>query len=103
MNPVDLAKKDIAAEHDTVAKDDEIYRLNEMLQALNREKALLIGERSAMQKTIDRLKIQVRELSDQISVFNGKYAKVMEFIEKFDLKEKLDKFLHPIKNIKKHI
>ena len=32
----------------------------------------------------------------------GKYEKVMEFIEKFDLKEKLEKFLHPIKNIKKH-
>ena len=56
VNLVDLAKKEIAAEHDTAAKDDEIYRLNEMLQALNREKALLIGERSAMQKTIDRLK-----------------------------------------------
>ena len=99
---VELAKKELAAEHDTAAKDDEIYRLNEILQALNKEKALWTDERSGLHKTIDKLRAQVRGLTDQLSALKAKYDRVMEFIEKFDLKEKLDNFLHPIGNIKKH-
>jgi chromosome segregation ATPase len=99
---VELAKKELAAEHDTTEKDDQIYRLNEILQALNKEKALWTDERSALHKTIEKLRSQVRGLTDQLSALKAKYDKVMEFIEKFDLKEKLDNFLHPIKNIKKH-
>ena len=99
---VELAKKELATEHDTAVKDDEIYRLNEILQALNKEKALWTDERSALHKTIDKLKSQVRGLTEQLSVLKAKYVKVMEFIEKFDLKEKLDNFLHPIKNKTKH-
>lgn len=99
---VDLAKKQIADEHDTAEKDDEIYRLNELLQQLNKERALWKDERSALQKTIDSLKEQVRELSNSLNALKAKYDKVMQFIEKFDLKEKLDNFLRPVKNIKKH-
>ncbi len=47
---VKLAKKELAAEHDSAEKDDEIYRLNEILQALNKEKALWTDERSALHK-----------------------------------------------------
>ena len=99
---VELAKKELASEHDSSEKDDEIYRLNEILQALNKEKALWTDERSALHKTIDKLKSQVRGLTEQLSVLKAKYVKVMEFIEKFGLKEKLDNFLHPIKNKTKH-
>ena len=98
---VELAKKELAAEHDSAEKDDEIYRLNEILQALNKEKALWTDERSALHKTIEKLRSQVRGLTDQLSALKAKYGKVMDFIEKFDLKEKLNNFLHPIKNIKK--
>ena len=96
----DLAKKEIAAEHETDEKDDEIYRLNEQLQKLNKERVTWNTERSRLEKTIDGLRAQVRELSNSLSALKAKYAKVMEFVEKFDLKEKLDKFLHPIKNKK---
>lgn len=99
---VNLAKKQIADEHDTAEKDDAIYRLNELLQQLNKERALWRDERSALQKTIDSLKEQVRELSNSLNALKAKYDKVMQFIEKFDLKEKLDNFLHSLKNIKKH-
>ena len=99
---VTLAKKEIAAEHDSADKDNEIYRLNEILQALNKEKAIWADERSALHKTIDKLRAQVRGLTDQLSALKTKYDRVMDFIEKFELKEKLDNFLHPIKNIKKH-
>ncbi len=98
---VELAKKELAAEHDSAEKDDEIYRLNEILQALNKEKALWADERSALHKTIDKLRAQVRGLTDQLSALKAKYDRVMNFIEKFDLKEKLDNFLHPIINRKK--
>ena len=98
---VELAKKELAAEHDSAEKDDEIYRLNEILQVLNKEKALWTDERSALHKTIDKLKSQVRVLTDQLCALKAKYDRVMEFIEKFNLKEKLDNFLHPIKNRKK--
>lgn len=98
---VELAKKELAAEHDSADKDNEIYRLNEILQVLNKEKALWADERSALHNTIDKLRSQVRGLTDQLSALKTKYDKVMEFIEKFDLKEKLNNFLHPIKNRKK--
>ena len=99
---VSLAKKEIAAEHDSAEKDDEIYRLNDQLQKLNKERVTWNTERSRLEKTIDSLRTQVREMSNSLSALKAKYAKVMEFIEKFDLKEKLDKFLNPIKNMKKH-
>lgn len=99
---VELAKKELAAEHDSAEKDDEIYRLNEILQALNKEKALWADERSGLHKTIDKLRAQVRGLTDQLSALKAKYDRVMEFIEKFNLKEKLANFLHPIKNKKKN-
>lgn len=98
---VELAKKELAAEHDSAEKDDEIYRLNKILQALNKEKALWTDERSALHKTIDKLRAQVRGLTDQLSALKAKYDRVMEFVEKFDLKEKLANFLYPIKNRKK--
>ena len=97
----DLAKKEIAVEHDSAEKDDEIYRLNEQLQKLNKERVTWNTERSRLEKTIDGLRAQVRELSNSLSLLKAKYAKVMEFIEKFDLKEKLDKFLNPISKNKK--
>lgn len=99
---VDLVKKQIADDNDNAEKDDEIYRLNQLLQQVNKERALWKDERSAFQKTIDNLKWQVRELSDSLNSLKAKYNKVMQFIEKFDLKEKLDNFLHPIKKIQKH-
>ena len=98
---VELAKKELTAEHDSAEKDDEIYRLNEILQALNKEKALWTDERSALHKTIEKLRSQVRGLTDQLSALKAKYDRVMEFVEKFNLKEKLDNFLYPIKNKKK--
>jgi chromosome segregation ATPase len=96
----DLAKKQIVAENDNAPMVEEISDLKEQVKELQEEQAVWYDERSALRRTIDSLKAQVKELSNRLSVFKEKYNKVMEFIEKFDLKEKLDKFLHPIKNIK---
>ncbi len=94
---VELAKKELAAEHDSADKDNEIYRLNEILQVLNKDKALWKDERSALHKTIDKLRSQVIGLTDQLSVLKAKYDRVMQFIEKFNLKEKLYIFCIPSK------
>ena len=76
--------------------------MSEQVKELQKEQAAWKDERSALRKTIDGLKARVRELSSSLSAFKEKYNKVMDFIESIGLKEKLDAFLHPIKNIKKH-
>ena len=99
---VDLAKKEIAAEHDTAEKESEISRLTEQVHELQTEQQKWKDERSALRKTIDKLQAQVNRLTNEFSAIKMKYDKVMQFIESLDLKEKLDNFLHPINNTKKH-
>lgn len=44
----------------------------------------------------------MRGLTDRLFVLKAKYDRVMQFIENLGLKEKLDNFLPPITNTKKH-
>ena len=97
-----LAKKEIAAEHDTTEKDKKITHLTEQVHELQAEQIKWRDEHSALRKTIDKLQAQVRGLTDQLSAIKTKYDRVMQFIENLGLKEKLDNFLHPIKNKTKH-
>jgi chromosome segregation ATPase len=99
---VSIAKKEIAAEHDTSAKDEKINRLTEQVHELQAEQIRWRDERSALRKTIDKLQSQVRELTDRLFALKAKYDRVMQFIESLSLKEKLDNFLHPIKSKTKH-
>ncbi|MBO4865694.1 MAG: plasmid recombination protein [Ruminococcus sp.] len=99
---VDLAKKEIAAEHDTSEKLTEITRLTEQVHNLQAEQIKWRDERSALHKTIEKLQSQVNRLTNELSAIKAKYDKVMQFIENLGLKEKLDNFLHPIKNKTKH-
>ena len=98
----ELAKKQIAADNDNAAMVEEISDLREQVKELQEEQAAWYDERSALQRTIDTLKGKVSELSRQFEAIRDKYEKVMQFVEPLGLKEKLDKFLHPIKNINKH-
>ncbi|MBE6869667.1 MAG: recombinase [Ruminococcus albus] len=98
----DLAKKEIAAEHDTSAKDEKINQLTEQVHNLQAEQIKWRDERSALKRTIDKLQSQVSRLTNELATFKSKYDKVMQFIENLGLKEKLDNFLHPITNTKKH-
>ncbi len=98
----ELAKKEIAAEHDTSEKESQITRLTEQVHELQAEQQKWKDERSALKRTISNLKSQVSRLTDQLSAIKTKYDKVMQFIESLGLKEKLDNFLHPIKNKTKH-
>ena len=98
----ELAKKEIAAEHDTSEKESQITRLTEQLHELQAEQIKWHDERSALRKTVDNLKSQVSRLANELATFKAKYDKIMQFIESLGLKEKLDNFLHPINNTKKH-
>jgi len=98
----ELAKKEIAAEHDTSAKDEKINQLTEQVHNLQAEQIKWRDERSALKRTIDKLQSQVSRLTNELATFKSKYDKVMQFIENLGLKEKLDNFLHPITNTKKH-
>ena len=99
---VDLAKKEIAAEHDTSEKDEKITSLTKQVHELQAEQIKWRDERSALKQTIERLQSQIRRLTNDLATFKAKYERLMQFIENLGLKEKLDNFLHPIKNIKKH-
>lgn len=98
---ISLAKKEVAAEHDTAEKDEKITRLTEQVHELQTEQIKWRDERSALRKTIDKLQSQVSRLTNELAAFKAKYEMVIQFIESIGLKEKLDNFLHPI-NIKKH-
>lgn len=75
-----LRKKEIAAEHDTSAKDEKINRLTEQVHELQAEQLKWRDERSALRKTIDKLQSQVRGLTDQLSAIKTKYDKVMRLL-----------------------
>ncbi|EGC04154.1 plasmid recombination enzyme [Ruminococcus albus 8] len=98
----ELAKKEIAAEHDTSAKDEKINQLTEQVHNLQAEQIKWRDERSALKRTIDKLQSQVSRLTNELATFKSKYDKVMQFIENLGLKEKLDNFLHPVKSKTKH-
>ena len=99
---INLAKKEIAAEHETAEKDEKITSLTKQVHELQAEQINWRDERSAIKRTIERLQSQVSRLTNELNTFKAKYDRVMQFIESLGLKEKLDNFLHPIKNIKKH-
>ncbi len=49
-----------------------------------------------------RERLNVEKLKAEIEDWKKKYNKLMEFIESLNLKEQLEKFLHPVQNIIKH-
>ena len=102
-----LAKKQIAAESNE-------KKLNAKIKTLEQEKTQLTKEKEELQKANDaqkaeisqlksiRERLNVESLKAEIEDWKKKYNKLMEFIESLNLKEQLEKFLHPIQTIKKH-
>ena len=102
-----LAKKQIAAE-------SHEKKLNKQIKTLKEEKAQLAKEKEELQKKNDeqakeisflksvRERLNVEKLKSEIEEWKKKYNRLMEFIESLNLKEQLEKFLHPIQTIKKH-
>ena len=81
---------------------------------MKEEKSLLTKENEELQKKNNdqkkeldilrsvRERLNVEKLKSEIEEWKKKYNKLMEFIESLNLKEQLEKFLHPVQNIIKH-
>lgn len=86
-----LAKKQIAAEHQEQQLTEENQSLKEQNAALFHENEQLRKENSllrSVRQSLDRLREDLQNLQ-------RKYDRVIEFVEKLGLKEKLHEFLHP--------
>ncbi|MBP3856008.1 MAG: plasmid recombination protein [Ruminiclostridium sp.] len=102
-----LAKKQIAAE-------SHEKKLKAQISTLEQEKAQLTKEKEKLQKANDAQKAEISQLKSirerlnieslkaEIEEWKKKYNRIMEFIESLNLKEQLEKFLHPVQNIIKH-
>ncbi|MBP3856668.1 MAG: plasmid recombination protein [Ruminiclostridium sp.] len=102
-----LAKKQIAAESHEKALNAQIKTLKEEKTQLTKEKEELQKANDAQKAEISQLKsirerLNVESLKAEIEDWKKKYNKLMEFIESLNLKEQLEKFLHPVQNIIKH-
>lgn len=96
-----LAKKQIAAEN----KESE---LTSEISMLKKEKEELIGENKTLREKLREesqsarsLRLSFSALQRELYGWKQKYKRVVEFIEKLGLKDKLEKFLHPNTQVKK--
>ena len=93
---------------------NENYRLSQendnisnQCHVLKKEKAELTEENTQLKADVEDSKQQIRSLNENLTVVQSalkalqeKYEKVLKFIEKMQLKEKLEEFLKPV--IQKH-
>lgn len=93
----DLAKKQIAAESREGALTAEVTKLKKENDELSTENNNLREQA----QTARSLKLSLSALQRELETWKQKYNRVMEFIESLNLKEKLDKFLHPITHVKR--
>ncbi|MBO6229235.1 MAG: plasmid recombination protein [Ruminococcus sp.] len=102
-----LAKKQIAAESNEKKLNAKIKTLEQEKTQLAKEKEELQNKNDEQAKEISLLKsvrerLNVEKLKAEIEDWKKKYNKLMEFIESLNLKEQLEKFLHPVVQVIKH-
>ncbi len=99
-----LPKSDLQAENTKLNQEIDLMRLSleekvELINKLNKERMLLKDERSRLNKVISGLTNKVQSLTDELSSLKNRFNKVMDFIHKQGLKDKLESFLHPKRKI----
>lgn len=93
----DLAKKQIAAENREGELTAEITKLK-------KENEELSSENRSLRERVHKAWVERCSFSDlqkELDVLKQRYSKVIEFIENLGLKEKLERFLHPVTHIRK--
>ena len=91
-NLSELAKKQIAAENN-------LEELTERVSRLEKDNAVLADKNKSLNKelqTVNSLRNKLNSALREISGWKNKYQKVMYFIDKLGLKEKLRDFLKPV-------
>ena len=95
---------DLQAENTKLNQEIDLMRLSleekvELINKLNKERMLLKDERSRLHKVIAGLTNKVQSLTDELSSLKNRFDKIMDFIHKQGLKDKLESFLHPKRKI----
>lgn len=88
----ELAKKQIAAENN-------IEELTEKVSRLEKDNAVLVNKNKSLNnelRSVNSLRDKLNSALREISEWKSKYQKVMDFIDKLGLKEKLREFLKPV-------
>lgn len=101
----DLARKQVAVEKDNSELTEAVNKLtsekSELLQQvakLRKQNTSLFAERSALQKTVDRLRDTLRSVQKEVAYWNARYGKVMEFLDLHRLRERFLEFVEQKKN-----
>ena len=95
---------DLQKENEQLREKLDITQLSleekvELINKLNKERMLLKDERSRLNKVISGLTNKVQSLTDELSSLKNRFNKVMDFIHKQGLKDKLESFLHPKRKV----
>lgn len=93
-NLSELAKKQIAAENNMEELTEKVTRLEKYNAALADKNKSLNKELQMVNSLRDKLNTALREISD----WKNKYQKVMDFIDKLGLRERLREFLKPVQH-----
>lgn len=93
-NLSELAKKQIAAENN-------MEEFTEKVAVLEKDNAALVNKNKSLNKelqTVNSLRDKLNSALQEISEWKNKYQKIMDFIDKLGLKEKLREFLKPVQH-----
>ena len=93
----DLAKKQIADENKNGELTAEVAKLKKENEDLTSENSTLRESVRAAQS----LRNSFSALQKELESWKQRYRKVIEFIENLGLKDKLEKFLHPVTQVKR--
>ena len=103
---VDLARKQIVSEKDNAKMAEAVERLTaenaELLQdvaTLREQNIALASEKSALQKTVDRLRGTLRSVQEEVGYWKARYGKVMEFLDVHRLRERFLEFVGQHKHL----
>ncbi|MCR5142228.1 MAG: plasmid recombination protein [Ruminococcus sp.] len=103
----DLARKQVATETDNAEMSEAIDKLtaenDELLQNVARLREInktLMTEKSALQKTVDRLRDTLRSVQEEVGYWKAKYSRVMVFLDEHSLRKRWEELIKPkiIKN-----
>ena len=104
----DLARKQIVSEKNNRDMIETVSRLttenDELLQDVAKLREInktLVSEKSALQKTVDRLRDTLRSVQEEVGYWKARYGKVMEFLNLHKLRERFLEFVGQHKHLRR--
>ena len=104
----DLARKQVVSEKNEQDMIETVDRLtsenDELLQDVAKLREInktLVSEKSALQKTVDRLRDTLRSVQEEIGFWKARYDKVIEFLDVHKLRERFLDFVGQHKHLRR--